>query len=53
MGHRVLVELSKDNSVLAEIVKPLVDVLGRNEPGVTTATAARALSEFDRVTGRV
>jgi hypothetical protein len=51
MGHRILAELAKDNAVLAEIVKPLLDVLGRNEPGVITTTAARALSELHRVTG--
>ncbi len=52
MSHRVLVELAKDNGALAEIVGPVVEMLGRNDTGVIVATAARALSDLDKVTGR-
>jgi HEAT repeat protein len=52
MSHRVLGDLARANDVLAGVVKPLVDVLGRNDRGVIATTAARALRDFDRVTGR-
>lgn len=52
MSHRALNELAKDNGVLSEIVKPVVEALGWNDPGVIAATAARALSDLDRATGR-
>ena len=52
MSHRVLGELAKGNDVLAGIVGPVLEMLGRNDRGVTAATAARALSDLDRATGR-
>ena len=52
MSHRVLGELATGNDVLAGIVRPVVEMLGRNDRGVIAATAARALSDFDRATGR-
>jgi HEAT repeat protein len=52
ISHRVLGEVAKGNEVLAAIVKPLLDVLGGNDRGVIATTAARALSDLDRATGR-
>jgi HEAT repeats len=52
MSHRVLGELAKENDVIAGIVGPVVEMLGRNDRGVIAATAARALSDLDRATGR-
>lgn len=52
MSHRVLGELASGNSVLASVVGPVVEMLGRNDRGVIAATAARALSDLDRATGR-
>jgi HEAT repeat protein len=52
MSHRILGELARGNDVLAGLVKPVLDVLGRNDRGVIATTAARALSDFDRITGR-
>jgi HEAT repeat protein len=52
MSHRILGELAKGNGVLADVVRPVVEILGRNDPGVIAATAARALSDLDRATGR-
>ena len=52
MSHRVLGELAKENGVLTGIVGPVLEMLGRNDPGVVAATAARALSDLDRATGR-
>lgn len=52
MSHRVLGELATGNGVLADIVGPVVEMLGRTDRGVIVATAARALSDLDRATGR-
>jgi len=52
MSHRVLGELATGNDVLAGIVRPVVEMLGRNDRGVIAATAARALSDLDRAIGR-
>jgi hypothetical protein len=52
MSHRILAELCRENDVLAGIVRPLLEMLGRDDRGVTAATAARALGDFDRATGR-
>ena len=52
MSHRILGELAKENGVLAGIVGPVLEMLGGNDPGVVAATAARALSDLDRATGR-
>lgn len=53
MSRRILGELAKDNGVLAAIVGPLLDVLGGNDVGVVAATAARAVSDLDQMTGRL
>jgi HEAT repeat protein len=52
MSHRVLGELATGNGVLAGIVGPVVEMLGRNDRGVIATTAARALSDLDRAIGR-
>jgi HEAT repeat protein len=52
MSHRILAELAKENDVLAGIVRPLLEMMSRDDRGVTAATAARALSDFDQATGR-
>ncbi len=55
MARRVLRQLSSDNEVLAEIIRPVVDVLDMEtlDPGVIVAKAGRALGDLDRVTGRL
>ena len=52
MSRRVLGELSSDSKVLAEILSPLMQVIGGNDPAVINARAARALADLDRATGR-
>ena len=52
MSRRVLGELSSDNKVLAEILSPLMQVIGGNDPAVINARAARALADLDRAAGR-
>jgi HEAT repeat protein len=52
MSRRILGELASDNMVLAEILSPLMQVIGGNDPGVVNARAARALGDLDRGTGR-
>lgn len=50
MSHRVLKELAADNGVLAELVKPLLDVLRGDDPVPVSARAARALSDWEALT---
>jgi len=54
-AHRVLGRLAADNQVLAEIVGPVVEVLATDSPdfGVVATKAGRALSDLDRITGRL
>jgi HEAT repeat protein len=52
MGHRILAELAKENELLANIVRPLLETLSRDDRGVTAVSAARALGDLDRATGR-
>jgi HEAT repeat protein len=52
MSRRILGELSSDNKVFAEILAPLMQVIGGNDPAVINARAARALADLDRGTGR-
>lgn len=55
MSRRVLRQLASENQVLAEIVEPVVEVLeaASADPGVVASRASRALSDLDRVTGRL
>jgi HEAT repeat protein len=48
---RILRGLSSDNDVLAKIIGPVVDVLGRADPGVVASNAASALNELEKTTG--
>lgn len=50
MSHRVLKELAADNSVLAELVKPVTDVLRGDDPAPVASRAARALSDWEELT---
>lgn len=52
MSRRILGERSADNKVLAEILSPLLQVIGGNDPAVVNARAARALADLDRAAGR-
>ena len=52
MSRRVLGELAADNKVLADIIAPLMQVIGGNDPAVIAERAARALSDFDETIGR-
>ena len=54
-AHRVLGRLSADNEVLAGVVGPVVEVLATDSPdsGVVATKAGRALSDLDRITGRL
>ena len=52
MSRRVLAEASRDNGVLADIVAPLMEVIGGVDPGVVAQRAARALSDLDQAAGR-
>ncbi len=49
MTHRVLKELSADNQVLAQLVKPLLDVLRGDDPVPVATRAARGLSDLERL----
>jgi len=53
MCHRILRQLSAENSVLAGIVAPVIEALESNDPTPLPTRAERALSELDRVTGRL
>lgn len=50
MARRVLRELSSDNDVLAEIVGPVVEVLGHADSAVIASNAAGALNELEQIT---
>jgi len=52
MSRRVLAGSSPDNEVLADIVAPLMEVIGGGDPAVVSQRAARALSDLDRAAGR-
>jgi HEAT repeat protein len=52
MSHRVLGELSSDHKLLADIIAPLMQAIGGNDPAVTAERAARALSDYDEAVGR-
>ncbi len=53
MTRRVLRELSADNEMLAKTVTPVIEMLGRDDLALVTATASRAISELERITGRL
>jgi HEAT repeat protein len=55
MARRVLRQLSSDNDVLAEITRPVIEVLDMEtlDPGVIATKAERALGDLDRATGRL
>jgi hypothetical protein len=50
MSHRVLKELSADNSVLAQLLKPVTEVLRGDDPAPVASRAARALSDWEELT---
>jgi HEAT repeat protein len=53
MGRRVLNKLAGDDQELAGVLAPLMEVINGNDQAVIAERAARALSHFDRTTGRV
>lgn len=50
MSHRVLKELSADNEVLAEMVRPVTEVLRGQDLTPIAPRAARALSDLETLT---
>lgn len=50
MSHRVLKELSADNDVLAEVVRPVTDVLRGQDATPIAPRTARALSDLEALT---
>lgn len=53
MSGRVLRELAATNDVLNEIVSPVSDALGQNEPAILHPKVSQALSDLSRITGEL
>lgn len=51
VARRVLRELSSDNDVLGEVVRPVIQALEHGDPAVIASRAARVLSQLERITG--
>ncbi len=53
MSGRVLRKLASENDVLGEIVAPVLEVMETPDPGVLQPRVSQALSDLDRITGRL
>jgi HEAT repeat protein len=53
MSGRVLRKLASENDVLANILAPVLEVMESPDPGVLQPRVSQALSDLDRVTGRL
>jgi hypothetical protein len=49
----VLRKLASENDVLANILAPVLEVMESPDPGVLQPRVSQALSDLDRVTGRL
>ncbi len=52
MSRRVLGGLASDNKVLADLLAPLMQVIGGTDGAVVAERAARSLSDLDQAAGR-